>query len=248
MYLLAFSEADDAGPGGDPTASEGPGTHADGDRSARERQPVDDREDREAADEPVVRQREADHERPPSGAETAGEEGARGPDPEPQGPVCRGEDPARIRRQRDAALEVLPDAGHAQRPSGRIDLGQGDQQPDPLRPRPQGPRPDPRGRGDGARVPPSGLESPGRTGGGAAASLRSGSGDREGRGHGDRDEVGADETPLGRAGRGIVLHPSPSPNPPYGRIRESRFAGSWKDASRPELPSPSGFGRSFFHF
>src|SRR5436853_1801693 len=93
MYLPAFSEADDAGPGGDSAASEGPRTHADRDRSPRERQPVDDREDREAADEPVVRQREADHERPPGGAEAAGEEGARGPDPEPQGPVRGGEDP-----------------------------------------------------------------------------------------------------------------------------------------------------------
>src|SRR5882762_7646593 len=97
MYLLAFSEADDAGPGGDPTAPQGARTDADRDRSARERQPVDDREDREAADEPVVRQREADHERPPGGAEASGEESARGPDPEPQGPVCGGEDPARIR-------------------------------------------------------------------------------------------------------------------------------------------------------
>src|SRR3989449_1437030 len=153
MYPGGPPGTDDAGPGGDPAASEGPRTHADGDRSSRERESVDNREDREAADEPLVRQREADHERPSDGTETAGEEGARGPDPEPQGPVCRGEDPARIRRQRDAALEVLPDAGHAQRPSGRIDLGQGDQQPDPVRPRPQGPRPDPRGRGDGARLP-----------------------------------------------------------------------------------------------
>src|SRR2546421_7080627 len=127
MYFRAFSEVDDAGPGGDPAASEGPRTHADGDRSSRERESVDDREDREAADEPLVRQREADHERPSDGTETAREEGARGPDPEPQGPVRGSEDPARIRCQRDAALEVLPDAGHAQRPSGRIDLGQGDQ-------------------------------------------------------------------------------------------------------------------------
>src|SRR5438309_11276674 len=123
MYLPTFSEADDAGPGGDSAASEGPRTHADRDRSPRERQPVDDREDREAADEPVVRQREADHERPPGGAQAAGEEGARGPDPEPQGPVCGGEDLARIRRERDAPLEVLPDAGHAQRPARRVDPG-----------------------------------------------------------------------------------------------------------------------------
>src|SRR6267143_1779550 len=99
MYPAAFLEADDAGPGGDPAASEGPRAHADRDRPTREREPVDDREDREAADEPVVRQRETDHERPPGGAEAAGEEGARGPDPEPQGPVRRGEDPARIRRE-----------------------------------------------------------------------------------------------------------------------------------------------------
>src|SRR2546423_15699414 len=123
MYPLAFSEADDAGPGGDPTASEGPGTHSDRDRSARERQPVDDRKDRKAADEPVVRQCEADHERPPGGAETAGEEGARGPDPEPQGPICGDEDSARIRRQRDAALAVLPDVRHAPRPSRQAGLG-----------------------------------------------------------------------------------------------------------------------------
>src|SRR5216117_820252 len=153
MYLEALSEADDAGPGGDSAAPQGPRAHAYRDRSPRERQPVDDREDREAADEPVVRQREADHERPPSGAEAAGEESARGPDPEPQGPVCGGEDPARIRRERDAPLEVLPDAGHAQWPSGRLDFGQGDQQPDPVRPGPEGPRSDPGGRGHGTRLP-----------------------------------------------------------------------------------------------
>src|SRR6266581_1392268 len=99
MYFRVLSGFDDAGPGGDPAASEGPRTHADRDRSPRECQPVDDREDREAADEPLVRQREADHERPPGGAEAAGEEGARGPDPEPQSPVRGGEDPARIRRE-----------------------------------------------------------------------------------------------------------------------------------------------------
>src|SRR2546421_5778957 len=171
MYLRAFSEADDAGPRGDPAASEGSRTHADRDRAPREREPVDDREDREATDEPLVRQREADHERPPGGAEAAGEEGARGPDPEPQGPICGGEDPARIRRQRDAPLEVLPDAGHAQRPSGRLDLGQGDQQPNPVRPGPEGPRPDPGGRGHGARLPSGGFEGARGTRGGPAPSL-----------------------------------------------------------------------------
>src|SRR5437762_1231804 len=99
MYLRVLSGADDAGPGGDPATPQGARTHADRDRSPREREPVDDREDREAPDEPVVRQREAHHERPPGGAETAGKESARGPDPEPQGPVCGGEDPARIRRE-----------------------------------------------------------------------------------------------------------------------------------------------------
>src|SRR2546421_11966341 len=118
MYLPALSEADDGGPGGDPAASEGPRTHADRDRAARERESVDDREDREAADEPVVRQREADHECPSSRAEAAGEEGPGRPDPEPEGPVRGSEDPPRGRRERDASLEVLPDAGHAQRPSG----------------------------------------------------------------------------------------------------------------------------------
>src|SRR5467141_2224004 len=193
MYLLAFSEADDAGPGGDPTAPQGARTDADRDRSARERQPVDDREDREAADEPVVRQREADHERPPGGAEASGEESARGPDPEPQGPVRGGEDPARIRRERDAPLEVLPDAGHAQRPSGRLDLGQGDQQPDPIWPGPERPRPDPRGRGHGTRLPAGRLEGARRTRGGSVASLRRGPGHVERRGDGHRDEVGPDE-------------------------------------------------------
>src|SRR5438552_13694618 len=171
MYFLAFSEADDAGPGGNPAAAEGARTHADRDRSPRERQPVDDREDREAADEPVVRQREADHERPPSGAEAAGKESARGPDPEPQGPVCRSEDPARIRRERDAPMEVLPDAGHAQRPSGRLDLGQGDQQPDPVRPGPEGPRSDPGGRGHGTRLPSGRLKGARGTRGRPAPSL-----------------------------------------------------------------------------
>src|SRR3989454_962823 len=198
MYLLAFSEADDAGPGGDPAAPQGARTHADRDRSSREREPVDDREDREAADEPVVRQREADHERPPGGAEAAGEEGARGPDPEPQGPVRGGEDPARVRRERDAPLEVLPDAGHAQRPSRRLDLGQGDQQPDPVRPGPEGPRPDPRGRGHGTRVSPGRREGARGARRGPAASLRRGPRDREGRGHWHSHEIGPSADPQAR--------------------------------------------------
>src|SRR5437879_5082650 len=141
MYLPAFSEADDAGPGGDSAASEGPRTHADRDRSPRERQPVDDREDREAADEPVVRQRQADHERTPSGAEAPGKESARGPDPEPQGPESGGDEPDRIRRERDAPQEVLADAGHAEAPGKESARG-----PDP---EPQGPV---RGGEDPARI------------------------------------------------------------------------------------------------
>src|SRR2546427_12403279 len=97
MYLGDPPGTDDAGPGGDPAASEGPRTHADGDRATRERESVDDREDRETADEPLVRQREADHERPSYGTEKAGEEGAQGPDPEPERPICRGAGPDRNR-------------------------------------------------------------------------------------------------------------------------------------------------------
>src|SRR2546430_17044701 len=108
MYPGGPPGTDDAGPGGDPVASEGPRTHADGDRSSRERESVDDREDREAADEPLVRQREANHERPSDGTETAGEEGARGPAPEPEGPGGRGGQPAWIPRPRGAALEAVP--------------------------------------------------------------------------------------------------------------------------------------------
>src|SRR5438552_1784699 len=76
---------DDAGPRRDPSSPEGAGAHADRDRPPRERQPVDDRQDREAADEPVLRQRAADHERAPGGAEAAGEAGPRRTDSEPEG-------------------------------------------------------------------------------------------------------------------------------------------------------------------
>src|SRR5467141_2591217 len=99
MYPSTLSAADDTGPGADPAPSDGPRAPADRDRASRGREPFDDREDREAADEPVVRQREADHERPTCRAEAAGEKGARGPDPEPQGPVRGSEEPPRGGRE-----------------------------------------------------------------------------------------------------------------------------------------------------
>src|SRR5947207_7205939 len=117
MYPSSIGGPDDAGPRRDPPPPQGVGAHADRDRPSRERQPVDDRQDREAADEPVLRQRAADHERAPGGAEAAGEEGPRRTDPEPEGPVRRGEAAPRDRDGRDAPMEVLPDAGHAYLPS-----------------------------------------------------------------------------------------------------------------------------------
>src|SRR5438034_9900858 len=96
-------------------------------------------------------------------------------------------------------MEVLPDAGHAQRPSGRVDLGQGDQQPDPVRPRPEGPRPDPRGRGHGTRLPAGRREGARRARGGPPAALRRRPGHPEGRRHGHRHQIGPDEAPLTKA-------------------------------------------------
>src|SRR6266487_299946 len=188
--------ADDARPGGDPAPPQGPEPHANCARPPRERQPVDDREDREAADESLVRRRAADHELARGGAEEAGEESARGPDPDAEGPVRRGEAAPADGGRRDATLEVLSDAGHAQRASGRLDLGQGDQQPDLERSGPERPRTDPRRRGHGARVPPGRLESPGRARREPVAPLQRGPRDHAGRGHGHRHEVGPDEAPV----------------------------------------------------
>src|SRR6266545_800752 len=198
MYPASLDVSDDAGPRGDPAPAQGSQPHADRARPPRERQPVDDRENREAADESLVRRRAADHELAPSRAEEAGEEGARGPDPDAEGAVRRGEAAVADGGRRDATLEILPDAGHAQRPSGRLDLGQDDQQPHPERPRPEGPRANPRRRGHGARVPPGRLEGPGRARRESVAPLQRGPRDHAGRGHGDRHEVGPDEAPLSR--------------------------------------------------
>src|SRR5436309_14960332 len=101
MYSRPIRETDDAGPRRDPPPPQGLGAHADRDRPPRERQPVDDRQEREAADEPVLRQRAADHERAAGGAEEAGEESPRRTDPEPEGPVRRGEAAPRDRGRRD---------------------------------------------------------------------------------------------------------------------------------------------------
>src|SRR3990172_9516168 len=129
---------DAARPRRDPPAPEGPRPHPDGPRPSRGREPVDDREDREEADEPVLRRRPPDHELPPDGAQEAGEEGPRGADPDEEGPVRRREDAARRGGRGDAPLEVLPDARVPQRPLRRLDLGQGHQQPHPLGPGPPG--------------------------------------------------------------------------------------------------------------
>src|SRR6266571_1793943 len=196
MYPASLDVPDDARPRGDPAPPQGPQPHADGARPPRERQPVDDRQDREAADEPLVRRRAADHELPPGRAEEAGEEGARRPDPDAEGPVPRGEAALADGGRRDATLEVLSDAGHAQRPSGRLDLGQGDQQPHPERSGPEGPRADPRRRGHGARVPPGRLEGSGRAGGEPVTALQRGARDHAGRGDGNRHEVGPHEAPV----------------------------------------------------
>src|SRR5256712_8193411 len=89
------------GLGGCPPPAEGPWAHADRARATRERQPVDDREDREETDEPLLRRRPAGHDVAPDGAEEAGEEGARRADPDEEGPVRRSEDPARDPGRRD---------------------------------------------------------------------------------------------------------------------------------------------------
>src|SRR5712691_10717850 len=120
MYPALLAPRDDARPRGDSSPSQGTRSHADGDRPPRERQSVDDREDREEANESLVRRRPADHEHAPSGDETAGEEGARGPDPDAEGPIRRSSNTALHRGGRDAPVEVLANARHAQRPSRRV--------------------------------------------------------------------------------------------------------------------------------
>src|SRR5881296_4119901 len=207
MYRLPVARCNDARLGGGPPPAEGPRAHADRARATLERQPVDDCEDREETDESLLRRRPARDGVPPGRAEATGEEGARRSDPDEEGPVRRSEDPPRDRSRRDAPLEVLPDARHAQRPPGRLDLGQGDQQPDPVRQRPEGPRADPRGRGDGARIPSGRCEGAGREIGEPAATLQCRPRDGEGRGHRNRDEVGLDEAPVrSRIGPGADSH------------------------------------------
>src|SRR6266511_6148911 len=116
MYLPPLAPPHDARPRGAPAPPQGPQPHADRARPPRDRQPVDDRQDREAADESLVRRRAADHELPPGRAEEAGEEGPRGPDPDAEGPVPRGEAAPEDGARGDATLELLSNAGHAQRP------------------------------------------------------------------------------------------------------------------------------------
>src|SRR3989441_944126 len=192
----ARSASDDAGPGGDPTFAEGPRPYADVARPPLEREPVDDREDREEADESVVRCRATRLRFPPDRIETAGEASPCGPDPDAKGPVPRSETAARECGGRDAALEVLANARHAQRPSGRFDLGKGDQRSDLIGQRPERPRPDPCGRGHGARVPAGRRENPRRARGEPAPTLQCGPRDVERRGHGNPDEIGPDEAPV----------------------------------------------------
>src|SRR5256712_12762545 len=127
MYLWPIAGEDDARSGRGPAAPEGPRAHADRPGATLERQPVDDREDRDAANEPLVRRRPPGHGVAPGRAEAAGEESARRTDPDAEGPVSRGEDSARHRRGRDAPPEALSDARKGQPPPGRLNLGQGDQ-------------------------------------------------------------------------------------------------------------------------
>src|SRR6267143_6982873 len=89
MYSMVLAPRDDAGPRGDSSPSQSTRAHPDGDRAPRERQSVDDREDREETDESLVRRRPADHEHPPSRDETAGEASPRGQDPDAEGPIRR---------------------------------------------------------------------------------------------------------------------------------------------------------------
>src|SRR3989454_3330526 len=192
----ARSASDDAGPGGDSTFAESPRPHADVARPPLEREPVDDREDREEADESVVRCRATRLRFPPDRTETAGEASPCGPDPDAKGPVRGSEAAARECGGRDAALEVLANARHAQRPSGRFDLGKGDQRSDLVGQRPERPRPDPCGRGHGARVPAGRREDPRRARGEPPATLQCGPRDVERRGHGNPDEIGPDEAPV----------------------------------------------------
>src|SRR6266511_1936316 len=196
MYLPHLAPPDDARPRGDPAPPQGPQPHADRARPPRDRQPFYDRQDREAADESLVRRRAADHELPPGRAEEAGEEGARRPHPDAEGPVPGGEAAPADGGRGDATLEVLSNAGHAQRPSGRLDFGQGDQQPHPERSEREGPRADPRRRGHGARVPPGRLEGPGRARRQPVAPLQCGPRDHAGRRDGNRHEVGPHEAPV----------------------------------------------------
>src|SRR3989475_4711216 len=107
MYRMPLARPYDARLGGGPPPAEGPWAHADRARATRERQPVDDREDREETDEPLLRRRPAGNDAAPDGAAAAGEEGARRADPDEEGPARRSQDPARDRGRRDAPLEVL---------------------------------------------------------------------------------------------------------------------------------------------
>src|SRR3989454_3508423 len=196
MSLRAVPPPDDADPGEDPTFAKTPRPDADVARPPLEREPVDDREDREEADESVVRCRATRLRLAPDRTEAAGEASPRGADPDAKGPVPRSETAARECGGRDAALEVLADARHAQRPSGRIDFGKGDQRPDLVGQGPERPRPDPRGRGHGARVPAGRRENPRRARGEPPPALQCGPRDVERRGHGNPDEIGPDEAPV----------------------------------------------------
>src|SRR5207247_6428013 len=92
MYRLPVARRNDARLGGGPPPAEGPRAHADRARATLERQPVDDREDREETDESLLRRRPARDDVPPGRAQAAGEEGARRSDPDAEGPVRRGEE------------------------------------------------------------------------------------------------------------------------------------------------------------
>src|SRR2546426_12792343 len=106
MSLRAVPPPDDADPGEDPTFAKTPRPYADAARPPLEREPVDDREDREEADESVVRCRATRLRFPPDRIETAGEASPCGPNPDAKGPVRGSEAAARECGGRDAALEV----------------------------------------------------------------------------------------------------------------------------------------------
>src|SRR3990172_219861 len=185
-----------ARPRGDRADAQGPRADADGARAARGGEPERHREDRAAADEPLLRAREAPVRDARVGADRAGgaDECGRGEDPGRADRRGRGHDGER--RSRDETPRLFPDARDGREARRGERHGPDDQRPDPLREDAAGPRADPRGGRDGAPVPPGGWPGAGGHGGGDAPRLRRGPRDDARRGERDRDEERPDEAPL----------------------------------------------------